>query len=161
MGEFMKKFMALMFSLFSAAVLFAGFADDCKEVEAWTEQTYPVNSPSCRMQSNHLRQIQIRQSTDSEAQKCEKLRQQFPKALDFVGEAELQAAKEQGITFRADNKTLIRCPQNFERVVIPSSVTTIGDEAFLQCKNLTGVVIQANCTAGDIALPDSCQVIRR
>ena len=42
------------------------------------------------------------------------------------------AAREQGIIFSADGKTLLKCPVSVSgRVVIPAGVTIIEDEAFL------------------------------
>ncbi len=98
---------------------------------------------------------------------------------------QIRQLKAKGVEFSEDNKTLIKCPKNFEgEIVIPSCVTTIGDGAFyscdklttvtipdsvttiangafLGCKSLTSVTIPRNCKVGDSAFPDNCKVVRR
>lgn len=45
------------------------------------------------------------------------------------------------------NNVLIKCDRSLESIVIPDSVTSIGDEAFLNCKSLTSIVIPDSVTA--------------
>ena len=60
-------------------------------------------------------------------------------------EEELQTAKNQGITFSKDNKTLLKCPSSlYGKVVIPSCVTNIDDNAFYDCSNLTRIRIPSS-----------------
>jgi len=135
----MKHFL-LFALLFSAGMVFAGnFEADCKKVEKWISETYPQRSLSRRMQENNLRRL--RKSGDSAA-----LHRQFPKAFGEEWISELETAKAQGITFSDDNKTLLKCPENVTSVVIPSCVTTIGDQAFNGCSNLTSVSIPDSVT---------------
>ena len=134
------KHLLLFALLFSAGMVFAGnFEADCKKVEKWISETYPQRSLSRRMQENNLRRL--RKSGDSAA-----LHRQFPKAFGEEWISELKTAKAQGITFSDDNKTLLKCPPNVTSVVIPSCVTTIGDQAFNGCSNLTSVSIPDSVT---------------
>ena len=159
------KHLLLFALLFSAGMVFAGnFEADCKKVEKWISETYPQRSLSRRMQENNLRRI--RKSGDSAA-----LHRQFPKAFGEEWISELKTAKAQGITFSDDNKTLLKCPRNVTSVVIPSCVTTIGDQAFNGCENLTSVSIPDSVTTiGDrafngcsnltsVSIPDSVTTI--
>ena len=43
---------------------------------------------------------------------------------------ELDAAKALGIKFSSDNKTLLKCPRNIEKVIIPATVKQIGYYSF-------------------------------
>lgn len=85
--------------------------------------------------------------------------------------AELCNAKDQGIVFSNDNRTLLKCPQNVVSVKIPSCVTVIGHKAFARCTSLTAVTIPRSvkrieagaftwCTAlKGVEIPDSVTVI--
>ena len=65
---------------------------------------------------------------------------------------ELKTAKALGIQFGDNDKTLLKCPENVKEVVIPSCVTTIGDEAFKRCYDLRSVTIPDSVTTiGDFA----------
>ena len=59
---------------------------------------------------------------------------------------ELKPAQALGIQFSDDGKKLIKCPNDVKEVVIPSCVTTIGDEAFRGCENLQSVTIPDSVT---------------
>lgn len=43
-------------------------------------------------------------------------------------------------------------------IVIPRSVTRIGEYAFRACEKLSSVTINRNCTAGIYAFPSTCHV---
>ena len=59
---------------------------------------------------------------------------------------ELDAAKALGIKFSSDNKTLLKCPRDVKKVIIPSCVNSIGEYAFEFCYNLTGITIPNSVT---------------
>lgn len=57
-----------------------------------------------------------------------------------------------GVLYDKDIKTLIKCPEAKTSVTIPNSVTTIKEEAFEYCTNLTSVTIPNSVTSiGDNA----------
>ena len=140
----MKK-LALFATLFAVVTAFAGnFEAECQKVEKWIAEKFAETTPSFRLQHNILRRIRNTKGSDEE--KIAALHSKFPKAFGEGWKSELAAAKQQGITFSSDNKTLLKCPKNVTSVVIPSCVTTIGEEAFYRCKNLTGVTIPDGVT---------------
>ena len=59
---------------------------------------------------------------------------------------EVDAAKALGIKFSSDNKTLLKCPRDVKKVIIPSCVNSIGEYAFEFCYNLTGITIPNSVT---------------
>ena len=67
------------------------------------------------------------------------------------------AAKAQGIKFSADRKTLLSCPKNVTKVVIPYGVTTIGYRAFFFCRQLTNVTIPNSVTSIKPGAFDGCR----
>ena len=85
-------------------------------------------------------------------------------ALD---EALIQWDIERGFVFSKDKKTLLKAPKNIEKYTIPNGVTQIGDEAFMNCRELVSITIPSgvqkigkaafyNCEKlGSITLPDS------
>ena len=130
----MKKSAAILLLLTGIGIHAGNFADDCRRVETWIGKNYPVGSPARRMQTNRLQQIRRLQANDAE--KSERLKRQFPKALGVQWRAELENAKSQGVLFSADNKTLIKCPENLSEIIIPGCVIAIGDRAFAGCRYL-------------------------
>ena len=146
----MKK-LALFATLFAVVTAFAGnFEAECQKVEMWIAETFTKANPSFRLQHNILRRIRNTKGSDKE--KIAALHSKFPKAFGEGWKSKLAAAKQQGITFSSDNKTLLKCPKNVTSVVIPSCVTTIGANAFGWCVNLTSVTIPNSVTTiGDWA----------
>ena len=69
---------------------------------------------------------------------------------------ELDAAKALGIQFSSDNKILLKCPREVEKVIIPSCVNSIGEYAFEFCYNLTGITIPASVTHIDSGAFSNC-----
>lgn len=63
-----------------------------------------------------------------------------------VSARDFAAAEKAGFKFSADRKTLLKCPNNITVAVIPSGVTTIGEDAFANCYNLTRVTIPNSVT---------------
>ncbi len=59
---------------------------------------------------------------------------------------ELGVAKALGIKFSSDNKTLLKCPRDVEKVIIPSCVNSIGEYALEFCYKLTGITIPNSVT---------------
>ncbi|MBR2625001.1 MAG: leucine-rich repeat domain-containing protein [Lentisphaeria bacterium] len=61
----------------------------------------------------------------------------------FAGDwqRELKTAKEQGMIFSEDNRTLLKVPEKVTSVVIPSCVTAIGENAFYKCHDLSTLTI--------------------
>ena len=87
---------------------------------------------------------------------------------DFPSSDAIRKAEEQGLVFSEDKKTLKECTnKKIAEVVIPNSVTKIGEEAFKNCTSLTSVVIPNsvteirrgafyNCTGlTSVVIPDS------
>ena len=62
-------------------------------------------------------------------------------------EKELRIAREQGIKFSDDNKTLIECPKNIQEVIVPSCVTSIKQFAFAGCRELKKITIPDSVTS--------------
>ena len=140
----MKK-LALFATLFAVVTAFAGnFEAECQKVEKWIAETFAKTTPTFRLQHNILRRIRNTKGSDEE--KIAALHSKFPKVFVERWKRELAAAKQQGITFSSDNKTLLECPKNVTSVVIPSCVTAIGEMAFERCENLTGVMIPDSVT---------------
>ena len=52
-----------------------------------------------------------------------------------------------GVLFNKDKTTLVQCPGAFAAYTIPDSVTSIGAEAFYNCKSLTSVTIPDSVTS--------------
>ena len=141
----MKEFLVILFVFY--AVMSAGngnLADECRKVEAWIGKNYPAGSVSFRLQSNRLQHIRTSQS--SEQQKIEQLQEIFPKAFNLHWKQELKIARQQGITFSADNKTLLKCPKNITEVVVPGCVTTIAARAFAGCSRLKRITLPSGLT---------------
>lgn len=141
----MKEFLVILFVFY--AVMSAGngnLADECRKVEAWIGKNYPAGSVSFRLQSNRLQHIRTSQS--SEQQKIEQLQEIFPKAFNSHWKQELKIARQQGITFSADNKTLLKCPKNITEVVVPGCVTTIAARAFERCSRLKRITLPSGLT---------------
>ena len=47
-----------------------------------------------------------------------------------------------GVEYSADGKTLIKCSENYKgELVVPEGVTSIGDEAFSHCHNISNLVL--------------------
>ena len=66
---------------------------------------------------------------------------------DFPSSDAIRKAKGQRLVFSKDRKTLKRCAnKNITEVVIPDSVTQIGEYAFDGCRSLTSVVIPDSVT---------------
>ena len=53
----------------------------------------------------------------------------------------------EGLLCSKDGKTLVACPGGLTAVTIPSSVTSIGDNAFYGCTSLTSVTIPSSVTS--------------
>jgi hypothetical protein len=56
----------------------------------------------------------------------------------YVGSTSLYYSSEDGVLFNKAKTTLIQCPASKTGYIIPSTVTTIGINAFSNCKALTG-----------------------
>ena len=54
-----------------------------------------------------------------------------------------------GVLYDKDVTTLIKCPRTKDKLTIPDSVKSIGDEAVFRCNNLTSVVIPNSVTSID------------
>ena len=66
---------------------------------------------------------------------------------DFPSSDAIRKAEDQGLVFSEDKKTLKKCTnKKIAEVVIPDSVTKIGDGAFQYCESLTSVVIPDSVT---------------
>lgn len=65
-----------------------------------------------------------------------------------------------GVEYTDDQKTLVRCPEDFKgEFIIPDDVTEIGDGAFASCKHVTDIILHGNITKiGYDALPDKFEV---
>ena len=75
-------------------------------------------------------------------------------------EKELRIAREQGIKFSDDNKTLIKCPKNIQEVIVPSCVTSIKGFAFSDCRELKKITIPDSVTSiGKFAF-DDCRSLK-
>ena len=62
--------------------------------------------------------------------------------------SKIEEIDENGIHFSNNRKMLEKCPQNFSGSYnIPYGVTTIGEDAFCHCKNLTSIEIPSTVTA--------------
>ena len=61
---------------------------------------------------------------------------------DFSGSDAIRKAEDQGLVFSEDKKTLEECTnKKIAEVVIPNSVTKIGNSAFSGCTSLTSIVL--------------------
>ena len=141
----MKKTASLILATLLSVSLWADdLNSEFQKVKNYLEKTYSSNQVSYRIQINKLNRII--NSNQSEKDKLAALKKEFPHLYNSW-QKELDAAKTVGIKFSADNKTLIKCPQNIFEVIIPSCVTTIGDRAFYYCKNLKNVTIPNSVTA--------------
>jgi len=77
----------------------------------------------------------------------------------FAGnrEAELQAAREQGMRFNQEGTTVTYCQESAVSAVIPDGVTRIGRRAFAGCKNLTSVTIPGSVTSIEYGAFQGCE----
>ena len=141
-----RKSLLMIFIVFFVFDLSAGaLSEESRRVENWIKLQYPSDSASFRMQNARFQRIM--QSTDNETKKIENLRCQFKQAFISSKNLELQIALTQGIHFSADNKTLLKCPENITSVIIPSCVTSIGERAFYGCSKLTSITIPNSVTS--------------
>ena len=71
----------------------------------------------------------------------------------IVDNSNTQYSSSNGVLFNKDKTILIRCPEGKTGTyVIPSTVTTIGENAFNNCNDLTSVTIPSSVTAiGQVA----------
>ena len=99
----MKKFNLIAGAMLFASTLLAGtFAEDFQKAEKWINKKYPENSADRKMQTSRL--YRIKNSNLSESQKSDILHKQYFMAFVQVWELEMEAAKNQKVTFSADNK---------------------------------------------------------
>ena len=139
----MKKTASLILATLLSVSLWADdLNSEFQKVKNYLKKTYSSNQVSYRIQINKINRII--NSNQSEKDKLAALKKEFPHLYNSW-QKELDAAKTLGIKFSADNKTLIKCPENVSEVIIPSCVTKIGDKAFEDC-DLKSVTIPNSVT---------------
>lgn len=69
-------------------------------------------------------------------------------ALINVESSNINYASKDGVLYSKNFSTLIHCPTSIKnRFTIPSTVNTIGNSAFFDCKDLTSILIPASVTS--------------
>ncbi|MDE6026012.1 MAG: leucine-rich repeat domain-containing protein [Lachnospiraceae bacterium] len=76
----------------------------------------------------------------------------------IVDTASQTYSSEDGILYNKDKTTLISCPEGKKgKVTIPDSVTSIGENAFYGCKNLTSIELPSSVTSIGIMAFYGCE----
>ena len=145
----MKKNIAIY--IFIAVILFStaltvdaeSLQEPLQSAEDWVKNTFKDNIVSQKIFLKKLQTIRSIQTSDSE--KIKLLQKEFPQVFNTSLAEQLRLAKLLGIIFTSDNKTILNCTNTaITYVIIPDSVTHIGNEAFQKCDKLTHVEIPAN-----------------
>ncbi|MBE6387141.1 MAG: leucine-rich repeat domain-containing protein [Lentisphaerae bacterium] len=175
----------LLKSTMIAAVIFSGFLASAENVKAdfqkvqdWIKLTYPADSLSVKMYTKKLNEA--KKHIETIPDKTKYIRQLFPEAFASA-EYELQRAKKQGMIFSDDNRTLVSCPIDLARVVIPRGVTKIKKvmcpyaetvfipesvrkierDAFAYCNSLTGIDIPEGVEIIDDSTFKFCEKLKK